>query len=579
MFQKYGYSDKEIERKNRVEIVVNGISVLLWLLLLRKSQADNAIYLLCALISLVPSVLQAVKKNNFLYTQTRIGLVVLSVIFSVLITVSNFDLFRKSSNSFNVIKGLLLFVLTIVVFLNMLKAIYVIYVSFTCKAFNYSDKEKINSFVISFLFFLLIDWLYLFLVAYPGNLTNDSMAQIGNILSGKYSNHHPVYHTLMIKACINLATFLGADINIGILLYSIFQSIVMSLIFAYTIRTMCELGISKWGLGIVFSLYALLPYHWAYSVTMGKDVVFGGVVLCFIVTLYRCRRSIGNEEWNNILLFVSALGFMLLRSNGLYAFVVVIISLIFCSYDNKKRILWITVSAFIIAVIMRGPVLEYNDVTQPDTVESLSIPLQQVARYICEDGSLNEEEYALLNSVMDVSQVKEKYMDWISDPIKNLVRDRNGNAIISDNKFAFLKLWIDLGLKQPESYVSAWVDLTKAYMNSAYSNGMIFYNGVVDNDYGIERKIKSGTLNSFVVKIEEVIRGEIITAIGLCVWLYIIGFAFSIMQDKRTYLECLPLLAIILSLLIATPVCNEFRYVYALFTSIPAVGVMVLQKK
>ena len=566
-------------KKKIISIAVSCISVLVWLLILRKSQADKLIYLFCAFCSLSPSFMCILKKEVMGHTLKRKGVVFLSLIFSFLITGSNYNLFRENTDTINTIKGILLFASTMVVMYNALKVLYFIFVSFEYKEYHYSEKDKVFSFLIPFLFCLLLDWIYLFLVAYPGNLTTDSMAQIGNIVSGKYSNHHPFYHTLMIKACIDMATFMGAGVNTGVLLYSIFQSVLLSAIFAYAVRTMCEVGIPRWVLLIVSALYALLPYHWVYSVTMWKDVVFGGAVLCFIITLYRCRCSIGNEKANFIMLFLSALGFMLLRSNGLYAFILVIISLIYSDYHNKKRIMWVAIGAFLIAVIMRGPVLEYNHVTQPDTAESLSVPLQQVARYICEDGPLNEEEYALLNSVMDVSQVKEKYQDWISDPIKNLVRDRGGNAIISDNKLAFLKLWIDLGVKQPESYVSAWVDLTKAYLNSSYSNGMIFYNGIVDNEYGIVREVRSEMLNSLVVRIEEAIRDEIITAIGLCVWLYIIGFGFSILNDRKSYLECLPLLAIVLSLLVATPVSNEFRYVYALFTSIPMVGVIVLRKK
>lgn len=565
-------------KKSIVNIIVSSISILLWLLLLRESLANNKIYLLCAITAIVSLVLQTVTKNNLRNTVNRKGLVILAIIFSVFITISNFDLFRETYHSINIVKGLFLFVSTMVVFYNMLKVLYFLYVSFSYRKCHYSDKEKFFSFLIPFLLCLLIDLTYLFLVAYPGNLTTDSMAQIENIISGKYSNHHPVYHTLMIKACIDAAMFMGTGINTGVLLYSIFQSILMAVIFAYTVRTMCEMEISKSGLLLVSAAYALLPYHWVYSVTMGKDVLFGGVVLCFIVTLYRCRNSIGNEKYNNIILFLSTVGFLLLRSNGLYAFVFVFASLFLNNFDHKKRILRIVISAFIIAIIMKGPVLKYYNVTQPDMAESLSVPLQQIGRYICEEGTLSEEEYNFLNSVMDVSQVTEEYKDWISDPMKNLVRESNGNDIISKNKGTFLGVWIGLGLKQPVSYISAWVDLTKAYLNAAYSNGMIFYNNIVENNYGIIRVTKSELLNNIVNKIELVIRGKIIAATGLCFWFYVIGFAFSILHRKKTYLECVPCIAIVLTLLVATPVANEFRYVYALFTSIPAVGAMVLKK-
>lgn len=565
-------------KNNLKKIFIEGIFTIIWLWLLRESRADNMIYLICAFVSLTSLLLPQEMVSTFdMDFPKKKGVIILAVVFAAMITVSNFDLYVKSNNSVSAVKGLLIFGSTIMVFYNILRLLYCIYSVFIYKEHHYTKREKLFWLFMPFLVCLMVDWIYLFFVACPGNLTNDSMAQIENIISGQYSNHHPVYHTMLIKGCFDLANFIGAGVNGAVLTYSLFQSILMAAIFAYTVKTMCEMGISRWGLAFVSASYALLPYHWAYSVTMGKDVIFGGVVLCFVVTLYRCRCSIGSRG-NDIILFISTVGFVLLRSNGLFAFVMVVFSLLISRYNKKKKILSIVLSAFTVAVIMKGPVLTYNNVIQPDTAESLSIPLQQVARYISEEGLLNEEEYNLLNSVMDVSQVKERYAGWISDPIKNLVRERGGNDIISGNRLTFLKVWVSLGLKQPTSYVSAWVDLTRAYLNASYSDGMIFYNGIIENDYGIVRETKSEVLNSYVNNIEGSIRGSIIAAIGLCVWLYVVGFGFSIMNGRRTYLEVIPLLAIVLTLLIATPVGNEFRYVYALFTSIPAVGAIVLKK-
>ena len=67
----------------------------------------------------------------------------------------------------------------------------------------------------------------------------------------------------MMKQNIDIALSLGMDISIGILFFCIFQSIFMSLIYAYCVETMCEMGMNKYVLAIVTLFYALVPHNFA----------------------------------------------------------------------------------------------------------------------------------------------------------------------------------------------------------------------------------------------------------------------------------------------------------------------------
>ena len=63
----------------------------------------------------------------------------------------------------------------------------------------------------------------------------------------------------------------------------------------------------------------------------------------------------------------------------------------------------------LLTLVYKGPVLNYFNVTPPDTIESLSIPAQHIARVIVDGGTLTEEQEKLLSKAVDISQIKGKH--------------------------------------------------------------------------------------------------------------------------------------------------------------------------
>ena len=69
------------------------------------------------------------------------------------------------------------------------------------------DKNSIVLIIYSSLFSVAVALAnyHLFLAAYPGILTNDSISQMQQLLSNSnYSNHAPFYHTMLIKGCVSI---------------------------------------------------------------------------------------------------------------------------------------------------------------------------------------------------------------------------------------------------------------------------------------------------------------------------------------------------------------------------------------
>ena len=101
----------------------------------------------------------------------------------------------------------------------------------------------------------------------------------------------------------------------------------------------------------------------------------------------------------------------------------------------------------IIAFTFKHPVLKMLHVTQPDMIESLSIPAQQISRVITDGGKLTKEERETLNQVVDIDLIHDTYDSGIADPIKNLVRNKNNQKFVIHNKMKLIKLYIDIAFR------------------------------------------------------------------------------------------------------------------------------------
>ena len=553
---------------------------IIWILCLKNSIANKKIYLFCVILALVSSFFDRHISNYFKKTfgseeKSRL-LVIPAILLSTMVTVANWNLYRGLDESVNAFYFVTVLISGIYIFYRAIQGLYALYTSTVFYPPMYTKRRMMSVFVFVFCFCFAIDLLFLFLVADPGIVTNDSLAQINNILTGEYSNHHPVFNTMVIKLFIDIAFMLGMNINVGILFFCIFQSLFMSLIYAYCVETMCEMRMNKAVLTVVTIFYAIVPYNFVYSVTLTKDTMFAGFALILVISLFRIREQLGGKIISMILLFVSSVGFILFRTNGYYAYIALLVILLFVKFNRKKETVCIALSAFAIAVILRGPVLDSLNVVQPDTAESLSIPLQQIGRYVKDGGTLSDSERAYLNTIMDVDRIPDEYEDWISDPMKNLVRDAGGNSVIEADKAKFIKTWLSLGLKSPVLYMDAWVDMTRAYYNSSYSNGSIYYVGVIENDLGIGTNVKSEALKNVIVKCDSIMQGKAITGMGLCLWILVILMSFSLMNRDYGFIENTVYVAIVLTLLIATPVGNSFRYAYPVFVGLPFVLVDIV---
>ena len=548
------------------------IALCTWALL--YSDAYYMPYLLIAVSALVCLFINLKKGNQYSRFEIVITFV-FSLLYSLMITMANYGLWDVGG-SLGVVKFVLILFGLFVAFANILFFITGKNSYRYSGASNYLDYRKL--FWFTFILIFVINCTILFSCKYPGFLTIDSVIQIKQTLDGSYTNSHPFYHTMIIKLFMTIGLVLWGDINAAVAVYMVFQICYMAFSFAFSVRTMREVGVPNWSVILLVAFFALMPYHIVYSFTMWKDVMFGGAVLLYTLFLYRILKSVGNDIVNAIGLVVSGLCFCLLRNNGLIAFVGTVLLFLIVFRLQHKKLVVIMASVIMASFVLKHPVLKAFNVPQPDLMESLSIPIQQVALDVIENDDFTVEESSLLGQVMDVKRVPDTYLSYISDPMKDLIRESHNQQAILEQKSDYLGLYLSRIGKHPWTYVRAWIEQTKGYWNSGYSYWVwcLYADGA---DIGIYSTVHSGMMNKMVNSyLSHFLKSQVcrpLISIGLFVWCVLLFLYIAIIRkDKVLASMTMPSLMVVGSLLVATPVFSDFAYAYFLFCIMPVIGVM-----
>lgn len=426
-------------------------------------------------------------------------------------------------------------------------------------------------------FVIVMCYIPFFLRYYPGIIEYDSWMQMVQVLGAPYSNHHPWLHTMIIKAIYETGIFLFHSENRAIALYSCFSISLLAFSFSCVIGYLYSKKVKVKFLIFLLAVYSLSPINGIYSVIMWKDIPFAAVCLLFLFLLVymKDKGTDGRIRFFHWGLFV-LLSFMVcfLRTNGLYAYLLLIPFVIY-SFRSKKTQTIVSIGLVLaLAVIYKGPVFNYFGVTEPDTIESLSVPAQQVAAVIAYKGKISVEQKELLESIISLEDVPEAYLGSIhcSDSIKDLVRRKGEQEQISNNKFAYLKLWFQMGWQNKYIYLKAFIDETSGYWYHKITYPFIWVTYVMENGSGINRECKVSP--ALEQKISDYMENYKVHfwkyySNGLFTYLLFMCFITAMRNKSRNMVIYLWNLGIWLTLIIATPVYADFRYAYAIFLAVP----------
>lgn len=466
----------------------------------------------------------------------------------------------------------------------------------------------------------LLGYLPYFLMYFPGWLNNDAVWQIEQALGwAAKSNHHPYFHTVILKCLFMIGYRSSGTYTGGAAFYTFFQVLVMAMVFAFFLYQLYKRGTRIVWLVLALAFYAFLPINALLTICMGKDEFFVASLLFFAWMTaeldldaeqnvdydtetkqdQKSKKAVCKHsafKWGGVY-FITGLLVCLLRSNGIFIFLGTASFLIISKIRRRKALtdhiseanvsvkkvlttiipiktLICVLSVLVCYLIYHGPILNAMHVEPPDTIEGLTMPAQHILCAYLKGGELTEEEVEMIDHVVPVDEVSDYYNPRLFDPVKNFIRTSGNQQEIADNQWDYFKLWFRVGLRNPMQYLVAEVRQTAGFWaydvpDYEYAYGEYY---MVDNPFGIETQRKLFTYDNGLA-MHDYLMGFLeiynrIWSLGFNTWLMVFCIAYSI-YDRRNVMIFVPFIMMLITLFLATPVYNEFRYAYGLFAAFP----------
>lgn len=562
-----------VKKNDNVMVIVQALLIFVWLTILSPLSVTDtyySVYLLCGVVGLL-----CLWDNHRLRAGcTRcqgLALGVASCLFSLAVVMANYKLFTPLSVLENLFDSVCCLAggvcVAYPVLLWMLNRL-------PLAADTSPRRHPGRVFFLTFVSIAAVDLAYLFFARYPGVLTTDSITTIQQLMGDEaYNNIMPFWHTVTVKAFVELGLLLFGDINAAVALFHAAQILFMAACFGYVLVTLYQTGVPNLVLVMVYALYAFMPYNIAYSVTLWKDIPFAGATVLFVTAFYRLLKGIGKRKaWNYAAFLIGALGFSLWRTNGWYAFAVTTLVMLFLLGKKQRKLLILMIAVLLLCWVLLNPVLAVLGVGETNFVEAFAVPMQQIARVVAEGRELTGEETDLLSEIFWLDKVGALYDPLTVDPVKFETFRYDRVDYIRENLGQYLRLYVNLGLRYPAEYLKAWIDETKGYWNGGYFF-WIYTKGVGDNIYGLEASYGENAVASAFAAlfryVEKLAILQPLTSIGLHVWVLLGCFLTNVLKKRKEFLLAIPILVLVVGLWLGTPVYAEFRYAYPIIVTMP----------
>lgn len=301
----------------------------------------------------------------------------------------------------------------------------------------------------------------MFVIQYPGSFCYDSTIQMIQVACGEYSKFHPLLHTLLLTLCMSLRGILDGE-QLCYALYSVIQMLLLSGSFALTCASLSR-SVSRKAARIAVLFFILYPTHMVFASNCTKDVLFSGFLVLFLALCVE-EIALGSlSSGKRAMRLVCGIVACLLRNNMIYA-VAAWAAILLLSGKRFRRLLICAMLVVVTAHYGNTALTYATHAWNGSVLEMMSVPLLQLSRArLYEPQVFTPEEAALMDTIFeDVTAEGENpdpayvyYNPTISDPVKQ----KMSKGIMREHMTAFWKLWAQVGMRCPEIYLDAFLNL------------------------------------------------------------------------------------------------------------------------
>lgn len=457
----------------------------------------------------------------------------------------------------------------------LVSAVVIVFLANVVRAFDSDGKRRpfhvTARMGVLFAVVMLSCWLPYMLAWFPGGLYSDTLSVMAQALgTSPISNQHTLLYVFEWKVCLKLA---GYNQFIGCALMMGFQALVMASVCSYTVFWLNRRGLGRAGCVLAVAFFALFPLFPYYVVSLWKDTTFSAFALWFCLSYADAVLARGRMAPLQVAaLCASSLLVAFSRNNGKYiVLAAALLLLIVCRHRIGEVLirLFAPLSAvLLIIVVIQGPIYARLGVDTSSTVESLGVPIQQIARVIAYDGDLSPTAEDVFYSIMPREVWKEAYRPLLVDSVK--WNPSFKAFVISENLGKFVRAYIETGLRNPSLYLEGflmssagfWDPLMGANENVAYVQ-LDMWNGSPVPQVDIIESLTGFSLRS-------ALQPHVYFSCAFFALLMLVSLA--VLAVNRCWTWCFALAPMLLlwgTLIIASPIAYSLRYCYALVLAIP----------
>lgn len=315
-------------------------------------------------------------------------------------------------------------------------------------------------------------WLPYLALRFPGNIDEDSIAQIMQTYDlAAATDHHPWFDTALFGAFWHLGDFLGSHAW-ALCLFAVVQMVICAAVFAIVLRYLQQtLAAPRWFVRMCFAFFALYPAIPLFAQSMAKEMLFGWVWVLFLLAVCEIVRTRGSALQSKRMLLATMAVFcllMLTKKTGVYLAAIAAVALFaYCNRDRMRQIAAYGIPLVLFALVWTHALLPLWNVSAGEERESLSVPIQQVACTVaCQPGSVTAEERETIAAVIDQpDDLGTLYNPTRSDSVKDLWR----SDATPVQKTAFLQLWATWLIAHPDTSFYALAANTLPFFYPAYN--------------------------------------------------------------------------------------------------------------